>query len=188
MNTAAWTQRWKRLSRRQQLAAFGGASLLLIWVAYQAALRPVGSHLRRLHRDVKDAEARLLEATMAVGQAEAVNRAFQAYAPYVESAGTAESALAGFLGEVETAVQRSGMTVLNLKPLASAARAQTLGVALEGEATPTQLLQCLDLLQRSTRLLRVTELTVRASEAKILRTSLVISKLLLADRYESGAQ
>ena len=58
----------------------------------------------------------------------------------------------------------------------------TVSVALELEATPAQLINLLDNLQRSTQLLKVTQMTLRLTneQASTLRCTMVISKLLLA--------
>jgi len=52
-------------------------------------------------------------------------------------------------------------------------------VNLETELSSTQLVKLLDRLQRSTHLLKVTELNIRVVEGRVLRASCVISTLLL---------
>jgi hypothetical protein len=52
-------------------------------------------------------------------------------------------------------------------------------VSLETESSPTQLVQLLDRMQRSARLLRVTQLSLRVVEGRALRASIVISQLTL---------
>lgn len=174
-------QRWQRLSRRQQAAVLIVGSVATVWGMDGIALRPLRQRVRELRRQVRETEQRLADSIVASAQANAVNRAFTAYEPYITTpAGSSESELAGLLSEVESAVRQSGMVLLNLRPVSGrSGTANTVSVTVEGEASPSQLVQLLDLLQRSTRLLKVAELTVRVSEAKTLRTSLVISKLLL---------
>ena len=177
-NLSAW---WQRLSKRQQLIAILGAGLLLVWVADTIALRPLRRHLGQLHQQAHETEQRLVEALVASRQADEVNRAFAAYVAYVHPAGATEAELANVLTEVEGASRQAGMALLNLKPsLPRQGEASSISVTLESEASPAQLVQFLDQIQRSTKLLKVTELTVRTSvEGKSLRTSMVISKLLL---------
>lgn len=173
-------QRWQRLNRRQQLAVFVVGGALGLWLIDTAMLKPLRHHLRRVHRQVQETEQRLLEALVADGQAESVQQAFGAYGPYVRPAGSPEAELAGLLSEVESAVRASGMVLLNLKPVTlRQSESHIIGVTLESEATTGQLVQFLDTVQRSTRLLKVTELTVRVSDDQTLRTSCVVSKLLL---------
>lgn len=173
----AW---WRTLGKRQQriIIVIGGA--LLLWVMDLVTLRPLRRHLRHLHEEVRQAEQRLVDGVIANNQAETVSRAFEAYASYAKPVGAPESELANVLSEVEAAVRQSGMVLLNLKPLSQRGDASgAISVTIDGEATPSQLVQLLDRLQRSPHLLKVAELTVRVSEAQTLRTSLVISRLLL---------
>ena len=182
---ANFSASWQRFSKRQQLLVIIGASGVLIWAADAAALRPLRRHLRQLHQQAREAEARLVEAVVAGRQANEVNRSFAAYAAYVRPTGPVETEIANVLTEVEGATRQSGMVLLNLKPsLPRQGETGTISVTLESEASPAQLVQFLDQIQRSTTLLKVTGLTVRTSaEGKSLRTSMVISKLLL--RHES---
>lgn len=174
------TPQWQRLSKRQQLVALVAGGLAVVWGVHTITLRPLSRWVSQLHREVRDTEARLIEAVAAGQQAEAVDGAFAAYEPYVAPSGPPETELAGFLGEVESALQRAGLAVLNLKPVpVRDSSPQAISVTVESESTPGQLVQFLDLLQRSKRLLRITELAVRASEGRTLRSSMVISKLLL---------
>ncbi len=173
----AW---WRKLGKRQQLVVMVVGGALLFWVLDLVTLRPLRRRLHRLHEEVRQAEQRLTDGVIANEQADAVDRAFEAYASYAKPAGAAQSELAGVLSEVEAAVRQSGMILLNLKPLSQRGDTSgTISVTIDGEATPSQLVRLLDQLQRSPRLLKVDELTVRVSEAQTLRTSLVISRLLL---------
>lgn len=171
---------WQRLSKRQQLVATILGGLAVLWMLDLITLRPLRRHLHQLREEVRATEQRLVNGVIADGQADGVNKAFQAYAAYAQPAGSPESELAGVLSEVEAAVRQSGVALLNLRP--SSQRGENGGaisVSVDGEATPKQLVQLLDAIERSPHLLKVAELTVRVSEAKTLRTSLVISKLLL---------
>lgn len=174
-------QWWQRLSRRQQAAVLLAGGLLILWVVDAVVLRPLRMHVRELHRQVHETEQRLLQAVAASQQAEQVNKAFAAYEAYAHPAGPQESELAQVLTEVESAVRQSGMTLLNLKPATPRqASDSTVSVTVESEASPGQFVHFLDQIQRSTHLLKVTELTVRTSaEGKALRTSMIVSKLLL---------
>jgi type II secretory pathway component PulM len=173
-------QRWQRLSKRQQAAAFVAGALAGLWIVNVVALRPLRRRLDRLHDEVQQAEQRLVEALVASQQATRVNKTFEAYASYVQPSGPPESELASVLSEVESAVRQSGMVLLNLKPVTPRdGTVEAISVTVDGEADPEQLMNLLDRIQRSTRLLKVTELSVRVSEQQRLRTSLVISKLLL---------
>ena len=177
-----WTQRWQRLGKRQQLIASLVGGLCVVGAVDVLLLRPLRQRLSRLHQDVRAAEQRLIQAVVANGQAKAVNQAFSAYEPYVKPVGSPEAELAGVLSEVESAVRQSGLVLLSLKPASPQGGSATnaVSVTIEGESTPEQLLQLLDAIQRSTGLLRVTDLTVRVAAGKSLRSSFVISKLLLA--------
>ena len=177
---AGLASRWQRLSRQQQAAVVIGGSVLAAWCMDAVALRPLRRRLHGLHEEVRQAEQRLSEALVASQQAGSVTRAFETYKTYMQPSGSAESELASVLSEVESAVREAGMVLLNLKPMTGRSTSpETISVTVEGESTPEQLVALLDRLQRSTRLLKVTELTVRVSERLTLRTSMVISKLLL---------
>jgi len=173
-------QRWQRLSRRQQITAFAGVGLGVLWLVNAAALRPLRRHLARLHAEARQTEQGLVDALVAGQQASGVNSAFEAYASYVRPSAAPEAELAVILSEVESAVRQSGMVLLNLKPVTLRdGQADSISVTVDGEADPEQLMNLLDRIQRSSRLLKVTELSVRVSEQQRLRASLVISKLLL---------
>ena len=175
-----WLQRWQQLNRPQRLALIGLGSLLTVWLLDLLALRSLRREFSHLRQQVRQTETRLLEAVTTSAQAEVVNRAFEDYRPYLKSAGSAELEVAAVLTEVENSVREAGVTLLNLKPvLGTEATPHVARVNVEGEATPLQLMQLLDRLQRSTYLLKVTELSIRVTEGGVLRNSLVVSKLLL---------
>ena len=173
-------QRWQRLSRRQQVILLIIGSTAVVWTMDTLALRPLRRHVRALHQQLRDTTQRLSEAVVAGDQAKAVNRAYTAYEPYLTTSGSSEADLAAVLSEVEAGVREAGMTLFNLKPASSRPGTEgILSVSVDGEASPSQLARLLDLVQRSPHLLKVTELTIRVSEGKTLRTSFVISKLVL---------
>ena len=171
---------WKRLPRTQQRSALAASVVLALWASDAALLRPLRVRLSRLAQDVRETEGRLTAAMVASAQAEAVNRAFETYQPYVQPGGDPQSELGIVYAEVQSAVRDLGMPLLSLRQgEVSPDAADAVSVTLECEAAPVQLVQLLDRVQRSARLLKVTDLTVRATEGKGLRVSLVISKLLL---------
>ena len=177
---AGAAQWWKRLDRgRQRLVLLLGAAAA-VGLTDAVVLRPLRLRLVQLHREVRETEQRLVDAMVAGAQTDEVAQALGAYQPYLQPAGSEESELAAVLTEVESAVRASGMVLLNLKPqMGGKSLADAVSVTVEAEASPPQLVELLDRLQRSTRLLRVTELHVRVSEGRTLRASLVVSKLLL---------
>jgi len=178
-------QQWQRLNKRQQRLVLVLGGLVTVWAADWLLLRPLRRRLMTLHREVREAEQRLIDATVASAQAETVSRAFEQYEAYLKTAGTVEAELAATLTEVESAVRDLGIVLINLKQGSVQGESNgTVSVSVECEASPTQLVQLLDRLQRSVYLLKVTQLNVRASEARTLRASLVISKLLV--RLPSG--
>ncbi len=173
-------QRWERLSYRQRLIVSLIGGMVLLWVVDVIALRPLRRRVHQLRQTVHETEQRLLDAVAATQQADAVTHAFAAYEPYLKSSGASETVRADVLSEVESIVRQSGMVSLDLRPsMGRTANADTIVITLEGEASPAQLIQLLDLIQRSPRLLKVTELNLRVSEGKTLRTSMTINKLLL---------
>lgn len=170
-------RRWHALPQRYRQLLFALAVLLVCLGVDGIMIRPLRRQLARLHERIREAEQRLTEATIASGQAEAVAQAFTAYAPYAQPSGSREAELAGLLTEVESAVRETGMVLLNLKPEDIGADAgKALAIRVEAEAGTAQLLQLLDRLQRSPRLLNVSELSVRVAEGRTLRTTLVITR------------
>ena len=175
-----WARRWRQLTKRQRLIASIAGGVCALLIADALLLRPLRQRLGRLRQEVRAVEQRLAQAVVAKSQAAAVNKAFSAYEPYVRPTGSPEAELAEVLSEVESAVRQSGLVLLNLKPTPPQGDAvRAVSVTVEGESNPEQLLQLLDAIQRSTRLLKVTDLTVRVAEGRALRSSLIISKLLL---------
>lgn len=175
------TPQWQRLSKWQQLVVFVIGSGAIIGVVYAVVLGPLWRWVSHLVAEVHQTEVRFVDAVAASRQADGVNKAFKAYAPYVTSSGPVEAELAGFLSEVEAALHQAGLVVLNLKPVTPReGDVETISVTVEGESSPGQLIQFLSAVQRSVRLLKVTELTIRtSSEGHALRSSMVISKLML---------
>lgn len=170
---------WKRLTRRQQriILIVGGTVAFLASDA--VLLRPLRARLAQLNRHVRETEQRLMTATVASTQAEDVNRVFDAYQPYAQPAGDAQSESGIVYAEIQSAVRDLGMPLISLRQGEIADGKPTVTVSLECEASPSQLVQLLDRVQRSTHLLKVTNLNARVTEGKSLRVSLVISKLLL---------
>ena len=171
---------WQRLGTQQRAIVRLVAGCLAAWVVYAAILRPLARQWSRLRQEVREAKAALVEAVRASLQADSVNHAFAAYEAYARPSGSVDSALPTALSEVEAAVREVGMSRLDLKPSSSCNETTAvLCLTMEAESTPSQLVQLLDQLQRSPHLFKVTELRVRVTEGKTLRSSLVISKLLL---------
>ena len=180
LNVSVVLQGWQRLAKPQQLAVLlvGGAAIIL--GIDLIVLRPLRHGVRALRHQVHETEQRLIESIVSSQQTDGVNRAFDAYSSYLAPTGSSDAALADVLSEVEHVIQQSGLTLINLKPASpQAGKSPMIQVMVEGEASPEQLVRALDLIQRSPKLLKVTDLTVRVTEDKTLRTSLVISKLLL---------
>ncbi len=174
-------QWWQRLPKRRQLLAILLGSALAGWVVDTSTFRPLRRHVRQLDQRVREAQQQLIKAVVALGQEDVVNEAFAAYAPYTTSSdGSSGSALARLLSDVEALVRESGMTVIALKPATEREEnSSTLGVAVETEASPEQFARLLDALQRSTTLLKITEMNVRVGDQGTLRGSLVITRLLV---------
>ena len=179
MPSAGATKQWQRLNKRQQRWVLLLAGLVAVWGADGLLLRPLRRRLMALHREVRETEQQLIDATVASAQVETVNKAFEQYAPYLNETGSVEAELASALTEVESAVRDLGIVLINLKQGAVGDADRTVSVSIECETSPTQLVQLLDRLQRSIHLLKVTQLNVRASDAQTLRASLVVSKLLV---------
>ena len=179
MPSAGAIQQWQRLNKRQQRWVLLLAGLVAVWGADGLLLRPLRRRLMTLHREVRETEQRLIDATVASAQVETVNQAFEQYAPYLKETGSVETELAAALTEVESAVRDLGIVLINLKQGVAGESDRTVSVSIECETSPTQLVQLLDRLQRSVHLLKVTQLNVRASEVQTLRASLVISKFLV---------
>ncbi len=180
-------ERWQKLSSRQRqiVAAIGGLAALSL--AYVIGIRPLRVRLWKLHEQVQETEERLIRATAATAKADSVLRAYEAYRPYVPATPTTATdsvkVQSHVQSEVESALRASGVSLVYVKPAPSTPGQQAVMVSVnvEAEATPEQLVTLLDLLQRSTQLLKVTEFTLRAEgeNSTTLRCSLVISKLLL---------
>lgn len=180
MQASLFFTQWQRLGRRQRLIAVGVSGLVALLLVDAIALRPLRRQVQALRAQVRETEQRLMDAVTASQQIESVSAAFAAYEPYIKPAGSNESELAAVLSEVEGALRQSGVLALSLKPATSKpGEASMVSVSVDGESDPAQLARLLDLLARSSRLMKVTELTVRVSEDKTLRSALVITKLLL---------
>jgi hypothetical protein len=189
MAAPALSSLWQRLPTSQQLLVRVGGSALVLWGLTVLTLRPLQQRLRVLKQEVGAAEARLLAAVAANEQAERVHKAFTQYRAYVKRPESAEVELAGFMTEVEQAAKEAGIAEPYLKPLKGPeTAANVLSATIEAESSPAQLMAFLDKIQRSARLLRVKELTARVTEARSLRSSLVLDKLLLQVPDPSGAK
>lgn len=171
---------WQRFSPWQKRLAVLACFFFGFLFVHTMVIHPLRQTIRQLHREVKQTEQVLVSAVSASRSTATVAKAFAAYAPYVKSAGSPENALGTVLSEVETSVRESGMVLLNLKPTGSREKADdAVSITVDGEATPEQLVRLLDHLYHSPLVLKVSELTVRVSESKTLRASLIISKLLI---------
>ncbi len=178
-SSSAVLQRWQRLKKGQRLVAGVLGTLFMLWAVDLIAFRPLRRHLHALEQEVQQTKKQLIDATIADQNSANVAKAFKAYGPYSTVSGAPETELAGLLSDVETSVRQSGMVLLNLKPSARVVSGNTIGVAVDGESSPEQLMRLLDQLQRSQRALKVTELSIRVSESKTLRVAMVVSKLLI---------
>ncbi len=180
-------EQWQKLSVMQRRVAMGASLLAGVWLIDRVGLAPLRRDLHQLHQQVQEAEQRLSRAVSVNTQATTIRTAFEAYRSYVPTAPIPEDAVRSqgqVQSEVEAAVRASGITLLNVKPLSGGPHATdtTVSVTLELEATPAQLIHLLDGLQRSTQLLKVTQMALRLTDAHAatLRCSMVITKLLLA--------
>jgi len=179
--------RWQRLSKRQQLIAMTGGAVFTAWAVDAVVFRPLRVRVRQLREEVRRMEQRLATAVVASRQAASVDQAFEAYAPYLAPSGSPDAEVANVISEVETAVRESGMVLLNLKPGSGGEEERTVSVTIEAESTPVELVTFLARIKQSPRLIRVTELRLRVSLEHTLRSSLVISKLLVRREETAGA-
>lgn len=179
-------EQWQKLSVMQRRLAAGVSLVVGVWLVNLIGLGPLRQDIRRLRDQVRDTEQRLMRAVSVNTQAATILQAFEAYRSYVPgsvSEGDAAHTQSQVQSDVEAAVRASGMSLLNVKPVSASTHdgASTVSVALELEATPEQLIRLLDSLQRSTQLLKVTQMAMRLTDerALTLRCSMVITKLLL---------
>ncbi len=180
-------ERWKRLSLWQRRLALFGALTALVAVIELVGLRPLRRQLTRTRHDVQDMEHQLTRAILLSSRAHAIEQAYDAYRPFVPS----EDATANLRdpvrlqnqvqSEIESDARAIGMNVLTVRPTADTSAPDRLMVAMEVEATPSQLIQWLDHVRRSPSLLSVNRLAIRVPEesAGLLRCSMVVTKLLL---------
>ena len=187
MAASGMVERWRQLPRRQQRLLIGFCAAAAVGLSDLTVWRPLRAHAQQLGRQVEQGERQLVESLVAGSQAEEVAAAFAAYQPYLMPSGSPDAVLATVLTEVETAVREAGAMLINLRPTEETASADdSVAVLMEGEAGSEQLVRLLDRLQRSPQLLRVSELTVRVVEGSLLRTTMVIEKLLLPSDGASG--
>lgn len=179
-------ERWQRLPILQRRLAAGVSLVFGVWLVNLIGLGPLRQDIRRLRDQVRETEQRLMRAVSVNTQATTILQAFEAYRSYVPgsvSEGDSAHTQSQVQSEVEAAVRASGMSLLNVKPVSASTHngASTVSVSLELEATPEQLIRLLDGLQRSTQLLKVTQMAMRLTDerALTLRGSMVITKLLL---------
>lgn len=178
---------WKRLSGWQRRMALAGGLAALVAVIELVGLRPLRHQLARTRREVQALEQQLERAVTLSTKARAIEQAYEAYRPFVPS----EEAAAGLQdpvraqsqvqSEIESDARAAGMNLLTVRPVAETAAADRLGVAMEVEATPAQLIRWLDHVRRSPSLLSVSRLVIRVTEepSRVLRCSMVVTKLRL---------
>lgn len=172
--------RWFGNDKARRLALVIVAALAALALASLLLFRGLGRWLGRLDQQVRDAEQRLVVASTAMQHVEEVHQAYAAYEPFAMLSEPAAAERNRLLRDVEEALQRSGIVSLSSRELPESDEADgTVGIRVDGESSPGQLVTFLDLLQRSPRLLRVTKLEVRVSEGRTLRCSMDVSKLLI---------
>lgn len=173
----AW---WQQRTKRQQLLLLLGGGVVCVALVYGIALQPLQRGVAALRRQVREQEERLVKAIAATRQADEVNRAFAAYAVYTQPSAAADVERTNVQSDVEAIANDTGIARILLKQVgANAGAADRVSVRLEGEASSEELVRFLDRVQRSPRLLKITELDVRISAEGTLRTTIVITKLLL---------
>lgn len=171
---------WLGTGKAKRATLLGLSAVGVLGVVAVVVFRNVGQWLGRLEEQVRHTEQRLVAAVTATQQAEEVRQAFAAYEPFAQPAAAAAAERNQLLRDVEDVLRSAGMARLNFRELSSDDELPgTVGVLVDGESSPGQLLTFLDLLQRSHRLLRVTKLEARVSENRTLRCSLIVSKLLI---------
>jgi hypothetical protein len=188
VDVSVWQARWARMSRWQRVAVVAAAGLLLCNVLDGTVLAPLRRRLHALRHEVQEIETRLAATVVAGTQAGVVAEAYERYRPYAPARVSPEVVQASVLAAVEGAVRESGMSLLSLRPAIEQGgaggtehAAPSVSITVEGFASPRQLLLVLHRLQRSELVLKVTRLSLRVSEAKTLRVTLVVSPLLLLE-------
>ena len=179
---------WKKLSVVQRRLALAGAMAALVAVIELVGLRPLRHQLAQTRRDVRSLEHQLQQAIILSAQAHAIEQAYEAYRPFVPSEDAAANlrdpvrAQSQVQSEIESDARAIGMNVLTVRPASEPSVTDRLMVAMEAEATPTQLIRWLDHVRRSPSLLSVGRLAIRVPDdnAGSLRCSMVVTKLLLA--------
>ena len=169
--------------RERRLAVIAG-TLIACWALLSALVQPLWGRVRALqvrvtaHAEKLDALRRLL------ARGGAIERAYAALAPYLETADD-ETVRSALLAQLESLARTTGARLsLKPKPMTREGPAGRFDIELEAEGNQEALLAFLDRLFALPRLMAIERLRIAAAPAapQTLRASLVVQTLLLRSR------
>lgn len=165
--------------RRIVLAALGVALLALF---YQMVLEPFLKKWHSVSKEIRVTEVRLQKTQSLLGKEADLERLFKQYVGVsLEEKGGDEATLTAILQEVEAMAQRSGLKVLEMRPLSQrkVSLFQERGLEVSAEGSASQFAQFVYALLDSPHSLKIEKLELysKSEQDPLLRGILVVSVL-----------
>ena len=169
------------LSKREGRLFYLTLAVVVVWIAQAFIVKPLAVKWKRLNDQIAADSLKLEKSERLVGRKDFITSEYKKAASEVKMAGSAEEEMAGFLTEIESLANATGVHLNEIKPLPvkklDLYKKFYADLELEGEMA--QISAFMRRVQDSPHLLAIDKLTLGSKQAgtNTLKCRIVISKL-----------
>lgn len=171
------------LSTRENRLFYLTLAVVAVWIGQAFIVKPISAKWRRLNEQIAADSLKLEKGERLIGKKDSIKSEYEKVASGVKMAGSAEEEMAGFLTEIESLANSTGVHLNEVKPLPAKKldlyKKFYADLELEGEMT--QISAFMRQVQDSPRLLAIDKLTLGSKQAgtNTLKCRIVISKIAI---------
>jgi len=172
-----------RMSAREKAGIAVAAIVVLVVFVDRFIVNPMAVRMHRLNREIKASENDLRLDIGLAGQKDAVSAEYGKYSAYVRKSGSDEEEQTKMFGEIEELERKSGVSPVNMKPIAprTVDFYKKYEVELEVEGEMEQVVNFLYLLNNSPQLLRAEKVTLspRDRDSAAVKAKVNVTKVVM---------
>ena len=171
------------LSKRERYILYFCIVIILGCLFYGFVLEPLALKWIKLNKRVLSQKIRLEKNYRIIANKEIIEKEYQRYANYVKTVGSDEEVIATLLQEIENLAKNCTVRITDIKPkeVKDLRFYKRFAIEIESEAQIKQLSRFIYELQKSSQLLRVQRLHLRAkgTQKPLLKCHMLITKISL---------
>jgi len=170
-----------KLSQKEKTGLFISMILVSLVILDRLILTPINDRIQQINREIKINEKQLAMGLRNLNQKELVSSEYNKYASYLKNSGSDEETTTAILSEIENLAQKSGVSLIAMKPQ----QAQNIDfhkeytIEVEAEGSMDALVRFLYELNASPQLLRAEKLrlNLKDKDSSVVKATIQITKI-----------